>query len=179
MKFDNVLLTGLISLALLFPFACTDFDGAGGSANRIVMEKGKISPDDGDSFMYGDAAIRVLGMDTPEIKHEEHGFFEDQPFGREASAMAEKLFNEAQTVEYIPCSRDKYGRTLAHVFLDGELLAVKMIRLGLAYETVSFYGDNGYPELAEQILKAAREGPEPAFEPPYKWRKKQRKSPQK
>ncbi len=145
----------------------------------IPMDKEKIAFDDGDSFSYGEVPLRVLGMDTPEIRHDEHGFFEDQPFGREASAETRRIIEAASAVAYLPCGKDKYGRTLAHVFVDGELLSVKLIRLGLAYETVSFYGDNGYPELAALILKAAKEGKKPQFKEPYKWRKENRKEPKK
>jgi hypothetical protein len=63
------------------------------------------------------------------------------------------------------------------VFVDGDLLAVKLIREGLAYETVSHYGDNGYPKIGEAILRAAEETPAPPFEPPYLWRQEHRTEP--
>ena len=52
---------------------------------------------------------------------------------------------------------------------------VDMIREGLAYETVSHYGDNGFPTLAGQLLHAAEEAGEPPFQPPYIWRRENRK----
>ncbi|RPJ41501.1 MAG: hypothetical protein EHM19_11785, partial [Candidatus Latescibacterota bacterium] len=94
--------------------------------------------------------------------------------GREAAARTEELIRGAKRVTYLPDQNDRYGRLLAHVFIDGRLLAVDLIREGLAYETVSHYGDNGYPEIADAILKAAKNAPEPAFEPPYVWRQKHR-----
>jgi len=39
-----------------------------------------------------------------------------------------------------------------------------LIKEGLAYETISYYGDNGFPDLAEMILKAARNSKQPKFE---------------
>ena len=161
-------------LAVCLVAACLP-QPADGNAGLILIDKAKIRPDDGDSFSYGKIPIRVVGMDTPEITHEEHGFYEDQPFGREASRMTRDIMSSAERLEYIPCGEDQYGRTLAHVFVDGELLSVLLIRAGLAYETVSHYGDNGFPELAERILEAAGEGRKPEFEPPWKWRKKHRK----
>ncbi|MDD2731374.1 MAG: thermonuclease family protein, partial [Candidatus Portnoybacteria bacterium] len=71
--------------------------------------------------------------------------------------------------------KDRYGRTLAHVLLDGELLGAKLIKAGLAYESISHFGDNGMPEFALQILEAAKVAPKPSFEEPYKWRKKHQK----
>jgi len=158
-----------LSSGCLWQPAETEFAGS------LPMDKEKIRPDDGDSFSYGSTPIRVVGMDTPEIAHEEHGFYEDQPLGREASRVTREILEAAERVSFLPCGEDQYGRTLAIVFVDGELLSVKLIRLGLAYETVSHYGDNGYPELAARVLKAAEEGKKPEFEPPWKWRKAHRK----
>jgi hypothetical protein len=58
--------------------------------------------------------------------------------------------------------------------VDRELLACRLIRHALAYETVSHYGDSGYPDLAQRILDTSRTSPKPAFEPPYQWKKKHR-----
>jgi len=140
----------------------------------IEMDKTKIVLDDGDSFEYDSVGIRTLGMDTPEISHPEHGFLEDQEFGREAAAYTAKIFQEAKVISYIPDQPDRYGRTLAHVFVDGDLLSIKLIKAGLAYETVSHYGDNGFPELAERILKAAKESKVKDFMPPFQWRRENR-----
>lgn len=146
-----------------------------GQANLIRMNQQAIRPDDGDTFFYNDRAIRILGIDTPEIIHEAHGIYEDQPYGRKAANLTIQLLKEAKTVEYLPYRPDKYGRLLAHVFVDGELLAVHLLKAGLAYENVSYYGDNGYPYLAQRILKAAEESPHPRFEKPYLWRRKHQK----
>jgi len=147
----------------------------GKDANLIRMNRLDIRPDDGDTFFYKDLTIRILGIDAPEIIHEEHGIYEDQPYGRKAAQLTIQLLRKAKTVEYLPSQPDKYGRLLAHVFVDGELLSVHLIRGGLAYENVSFYGDNGFPDLAQRILKAAKESPRPAFENPYIWRRKHQK----
>jgi endonuclease YncB( thermonuclease family) len=145
--------------------------------NRVLMDKSLIRGDDGDSFHYDTLTIRVLGMDTPEITHEEHGFFEDQPYGREAFALTKEIFQKAERIEYVPHQNDKYGRLLAHVFVDGELLSEKLIRAGLAYETISHYGDNGFKDIAAHILEVAKNAPTPQFEPPWKWRRENRREP--
>jgi micrococcal nuclease len=142
------------------------------TVNRIRINAAAIRPDDGDTFFYQDLTIRVLGIDTPEIIHKEHGILEDQPYGRKAAAMTIDILRKAKTVEYLPSKHDKYGRLLAHVFVDGELLSVHLIKAGLAHETVSYYGDNGFPKIAEKILQAAHESPHPPFERPYKWRRR-------
>ncbi len=140
--------------------------------SRIRIDKSAIRPDDGDTFFYKDLTIRILGIDAPEIIHKEHGIFEDQPYGKKAAAMTIDILKKAKIIEYLPFQNDKYGRLLAHVFVDGELLSVYLINAGLAYETISYYGDNGFPRLAERILKAAKGSPRPLFEKPYKWRRR-------
>ena len=143
----------------------------------LVMDKSKIVLDDGDSFEYDGMGIRVLGMDTPEIAHPEHGFFIDQPYGREAAELTEKIINNCREISFVKYQEDRYGRMLAHVFIDGNLLSIMLIKAGLAYETVSFYGDNGFPELARRILEAAEKSEPKDFIPPHQWRRENRKTP--
>jgi endonuclease YncB( thermonuclease family) len=130
--------------------------------------------DDGDTFDYRGRPIRVLGIDTPEIAHPELGVHEDQPYGPAAAESTKAWISRAGTVEIVFDGRDIYNRTLAHVFIDGELLACRLIRHALAYETVSHYGDSGYPDLSQEILDTARSSPKPKFEPPYRWKQKHR-----
>ncbi len=165
----------LILPLFLFKNRGLNYCAGKGDKGKIVlinMDKSKIKPDDGDSFFYKDITIRILGIDTPEIIHKDHGIFEDQPYGRDAAAMTANTVAKAKIIEYIPFEDDKYGRLLAHIFVDGELLSVLLIKAGLAYETISYYGDNGFPDLAEKILEAVRESQRPKFEKPYKWRRK-------
>ncbi len=151
--------------------------GAATYRDAEVVDVAAIEFDDGDTFLYRDEAIRVLGIDTPEITEPHVGIFEDQPYGREAADSTHALIVRAHRVELAYDGRDIYNRRLAHVFVDGELLAVKLLGMGLAYENVSHFGDNGFPDLADQILRAAKDGPKPPFEPPHMWRKKhQRKT---
>ncbi|MBT3182278.1 MAG: hypothetical protein HN337_07220 [Deltaproteobacteria bacterium] len=143
--------------------------------NHFLCSKDQIKFDDGDSFSCGDEDIRILGIDTPEIIHKEHGIFIDQPYGREAKALTDKLLRDAKRVVIIRGGRGGYGRSLAHVLIDGELLAVNLIRAGLAHESISRYGDNGMPEFALEVTEAAKAAPKPKFEDPYVWRKKNQK----
>lgn len=145
--------------------------------DRIVLDKALIYVVDGDTLFYGrkdepKLNLRLAGADTPEIRHYGAGKFEDQEYGQKAKEYVRGVVRRAKTVEYLPCGTDHYGRTLAHVFVNGELLAVKLLRKGYAYETVSQYGDNGTPALAAAILEAARGGPAPPFEKPSLWRKR-------
>ncbi|OIO73355.1 MAG: hypothetical protein AUJ85_08150 [Elusimicrobia bacterium CG1_02_37_114] len=142
----------------------------------LEMDKNKIGFIDGDTFFYGNTSIRLLGVDTPEIISKEYGIYENQEMGPEAADFTRKEILKANLIQYIPYEKDEYGRLLAQVFVDGELLAVKLIKAGLAYETVSFYGDNGFKEFGRQILKTSKKSPTPKFENPYLWKKQHRKS---
>jgi endonuclease YncB( thermonuclease family) len=130
--------------------------------------------DDGDTFDWKGKPIRVLGIDTPEIAHPGQGTFEDQPGGVAAAESTQAWMSRARILEIVTDGRDMYDRRLAHVFVDGELLACRLLRHALAYETVSHYGDNGFPDLAQEILDTARSSPKPEFEPPYRWKQKHR-----
>lgn len=159
--------------SLMFVASCCH---TGGKAAKEKLDWYECDPkdivfDDGDSFACGKDDIRVLGVDTPEIIHEQHGIFEDQPMGREAAAFTSGLLKKAKRIAVIRGGKDHYGRSLAHVLIDGELLGVLLIRQGLAYETISTYGSSGFPEFALQIKEASVAMPRPQFEEPHRWRK--------
>lgn len=142
-----------------------------------ICPRNLIKYDDGDSFSCMKEPIRVLGIDTPEITHPSHGIYIDQPMGRKAAAFTKDLLNKARRIVIVRGGRDPYGRTLAHVLIDGELLGVKLIKAGLAYENISRYGDNGLAEYALQITEAWKISPKPPFNDPHMWRRKHQKKP--
>lgn len=167
----------VVYLAAAVAMGCGRESGAARASydDAVTIDVSGIEFDDGDTFMYRGEAIRVLGIDTPETEEPDVGIFEDQPYGRAAAESTRTLITRARRVEIVYDGRDIYDRRLAHVFVDGELLAEKILAMGLAYETVSHFGDNGFPDLADRILRAAEAGPKPPFEPPYRWRKKHQK----
>lgn len=152
--------------ATLVAFSLSDY-------NAIELEKSKIYVSDGDTIVYGTTTFRVLGIDAPEIAHEKYGKVEDQYLGEEAKAFAQKKVAQAKHVYVIPANTaDRYERPLAHIVVDDQLLATQLIKAGLAYETVSRFGDNGFPKLAEEIYNASQETAKPNCENPFFWRKK-------
>ncbi len=145
------------------------------SPKSYICQKEQIKFDDGDSFFCGNTYIRCLGFDTPEVIHYEHGISINQPFGPEAKNYTNQLLNEAMNIRIFEMGKDEYDRPLAHVLVDGELLGIKLIQGRLAYETISVYGPQSFPEFAIQITdayaKATSEEPLP-FENPHDWREK-------
>jgi hypothetical protein len=69
---------------------------------------------------------------------------------------------------------DPYGRSLGYLFLDGKNYSALVVSAGLAAESVSFYGDNGLPEPAQEVLDASKKAPPLPFEPPHEFRRRMR-----
>ena len=150
------------------------------SLERVPVDPALIEVGDGDTVVidWGDGdteRVRILGIDTPEVAHHSMGWYDDQPYGRQATAFAEGVFAAAETVELLRAAEtDGYGRTLGYLFVNGRNYSVLVIRAGYAVETVGHYGDNGLPEEADEVLSAWREVPPVPFEAPYKFRRRMR-----
>ncbi len=147
---------------------------------RVKVDPATVQVDDGDSIVIkwpgGDEEIiRILGIDTPETRHVEHNIPIDQPFGKEARAFAFGSFATATEVQLLRCKTlDPYGRTLGYLFVNGKNYSILVVKARLAAESVSIYGDNGFPEIAAEMTAAAKQaGPLP-FEPPGAYRTRMR-----
>ena len=97
-----------------------------------------------------DVAIRLIGIDTPEVE----GTFTDREcFGVVASRSAHELFDGAVVqLEFDVERLDRFGRTLAYVWLDGELANERLVRDGFA--TVSTFPPN--VRYVDRFLEAER-----------------------
>jgi endonuclease YncB( thermonuclease family) len=147
---------------------------------RVPVDPVRIRVDDGDTVVVRWSAndletVRILGIDTPETRHLEHDIPYAQSFGPEARAFARGAFAAATTVELLRSrTLDPYGRTLGYLFVNGRNYSTLVVRARLAAESVSFYGDNGLPREAAEVLAAAKSaGPLP-FEPPHAFRARMR-----
>ena len=100
----------------------------GCNSDSIKMDKKFIKFDDGDTISYKNIPIRILGIDTPEIIHKEHGIFENQEMGKIAAEFTKNALLKAKIIKYFPSTKDKYNRLLAHILIDDELLAAKLIK---------------------------------------------------
>jgi endonuclease YncB( thermonuclease family) len=119
--------------------------------------------------------VRILGIDSPETRHDEHKIPFDQSFGLEARAFAQGAFATATKVELIrSATLDPYGRTLGYFRVNDKNYSVLIVKAKLAEETVTFYGDNGLPQLAAEVLAAAKSAGSMPFEPPHIYRKRMR-----
>lgn len=132
---------------------------------------------DGDTINVNGKTLRFLGVDTPEVQGE--NFIKNQYLGKEASLFTKKQILSAKSLYYVEFKKDRYDRSLAFVFVDDELLPIKIIKAGLGYETVSFYKNN-YDEADKsefenwdnKIKSVADDVGDLNFQNPFYWRHK-------
>jgi len=170
----------LVLLLVATQVVADDSSPSRSSLERVPVDPALIDVGDGDTVVIrwseeDSERVRILGIDTPEVAHHSMGWYDDQPYGPEATAFAEGVFAMAESVELLRAAEpDGYGRTLGYLFVNGRNYSVLAVTAGYAVETVSHYGDNGLPEASEAVLAASREvGPVP-FEAPYLFRRRMR-----
>lgn len=98
--------------------------------------------------------VRLIGVDTPETVHPSEPV---ECFGPEASSFtSSRLSGERVRLEFDVERTDRYGRTLAYVWLDDKLFNRMLVRQGFAQ--VSIYPPNvKYVERFTAAQRAARE----------------------
>ena len=93
---------------------------------------------DGDTIIVeGVGRVRLIGVDTPETVHPNRPV---EFFGKEASAFAKRLLEGKRVrLEYDQERQDRYGRTLAYVYLaDGTFVNAEIIRRGYGHAYTRF-----------------------------------------
>lgn len=147
---------------------------------RVAVPIEAIVVDDGDTVNVRWSAddveiVRILGIDTPETRHLAHDIPYSQPFGMEARAFARGVFAATDKIELLRAATlDPFGRTLGYVFVDGKNFSVLIVKARLAAESVSHYGDNGFPAEAAEVAAAAKAAGALPFEPPWHYRARMR-----
>ena len=96
----------------------------GGETNCVV---------DGDTFWIGGEKVRIAGIDAPETHPSRCD--EEARLGEEATEKLRALLNSgAVTMTHIDRDRDKYGRLLRNVAVNGADVGEAMISAGVARE---------------------------------------------
>ena len=149
-------------------------------STRVAVPPAVLQVDDGDTVAIrwngkDEEIVRILGIDSPETRHVEHNLPYGQPFGEEARAFALGAFAAAGRIELLRAATvDPFDRTLGYLFLDGRNYSPMIVRARLAAESITQFGDNGFPKEAAEVMEAARaQGPLP-FEPPHVFRARMR-----
>ena len=113
---------------------------------------------DGDTIIVrGIGSVRLIGVDTPETVDPRRPV---EFFGREASAFTTRMLEGRPVrLEYDRERTDRYGRTLAYVYLlDGTLANAEIIRQGFghAYTRFPFRYLDRFRALEREARNAAR-----------------------
>lgn len=118
------------------------------SAQTELKGKEKVHVDrvvDGDTFVAKKSngeqiKVRLIGVDTPETVKPNTPV---QPYGKEASNYSKQHLNNKDVyLEYDKEKEDRYGRTLAYVWLDkNTMYNEELVKKGLARE--KYFSPNG------------------------------------
>lgn len=90
---------------------------------------------DGDTFkiMFNgkEESVRLIGVDTPESVNPDKS--KNNEYGKIASDFTKSyLENKEVSLEFDVQERDKYGRLLAYVYIDGEMFNKVLLQEGYA-----------------------------------------------
>ena len=135
---------------------------------KIEINKNKIKLVDGDSFFYDNKEYRLLGFDAPEARQE---------FGITSENYLKSIITNADKVYISVAEYDIYSRILAHLFINDTPVAYYMILSRMGIQTITKYGDNGFPIIAENILILARRQGRLPFLDPSVYRKRAKENP--
>lgn len=140
--------------AILIFFLCVSFV----KAEEIEVKFSDCVDGDTAKFIYNnkEKTARFLAIDTPETVHPTK---KDEKWGKEASDFTCKKIKEAKEIilEFDKESdrKDKYGRYLVWVFVDGKLLQEELVKNGLA-EVAYLYGDYKYVDNLKNVEESAK-----------------------
>lgn len=119
-----------------------------------------ISVIDGDTIkvLYNgqEETVRYLLIDTPETHHQE---LATQPFGEEATLANKTILKSSELeIEFDEGRRlDDYGRLLAYVYADGEIVQKQLLEEGLARVAYVFPPNTRYLGEFERSERKAQE----------------------
>lgn len=146
------------------------------STHAEVLTGQVVSIADGDTITILDSSrqqhkIRLAGIDAPEKK---------QAFGkRSRQSLATMIFSKTVSVEWN--KRDRYGRTVGKIMINGVDANLAQVKAGMAwwyekYRKEQSPADQRLYAEAEQHAKTARVGlwRDPVPVAPWEWRSAQR-----
>jgi micrococcal nuclease len=146
-------LTALLWTAVCLFGACESQRAIGAEEYPVVRVA------DGDTLVLDidgtEEHVRLIGVDTPESVHPDKE--RNVPYGAVASDFTKKLLEgKAVTLEMDAQERDKYGRLLAYVYLDGKMLNQTLLSEGHA-KLATFPPNVRYVDEFTELQEKARE----------------------
>lgn len=131
----------------------------------VTLDKDSIRVVDGDTIKYKDNYYRFIGLDAPELK---------QNYGTNVKAYVINKISSSSNVSMLIGSYDAFGRILCHLFIDNIPLAYSMMKDKQAKETIMKYGDNGFINIASNIVYLSKFQGRRPFTDPAKFRSENR-----
>jgi micrococcal nuclease len=128
----------LVTASVLASVACAGAGTGGSGPDDPSADRGPsvavTDVVDGDTIRVAldgaDVTVRLIGIDTPE---REGPYTDEECFGRAASRYtAEALDGRRVVLEFDVEATDRFGRTLAYVWLDGAMFNEAILRDGYA-----------------------------------------------
>ena len=114
---------------------------------------------DGDTVELGDGQlVRYIGIDTPELRRRVGGRWVEapEPFAREAMEANRALVEGKRVqLEYDVRTYDRYGRLLAYVYVDGQMVNEALLQDGDA-QLLTIPPDVRYTERFRRAAADAR-----------------------
>ena len=103
---------------------------------------------DGDTVQLGDGRkVRLIGINTPELGREDQ---KEEPLAQEATVVLSRWQNKSVRLQVGKDARDRYGRTLGHLFSgEGENLTASLLAEGLGFP-VAFPPNTAYADCYRQ-----------------------------
>jgi endonuclease YncB( thermonuclease family) len=138
----------MVSLILIFiSFSCS----RQGQITRVI---------DGDTFIFNyHTRVRMANIDAPELS---------QPFGQEAKQFLKQY--EGQRCTLKTQGKDKYGRTLAVVYINGKNINLLTVIRGFSWKFMTYKKEYFQAQESARSQKLGLWA-QPAIEP-YLWRKR-------
>ncbi|MCX7991826.1 MAG: thermonuclease family protein [Proteobacteria bacterium] len=116
---------------------------------------------DGDTILLKDGRyIRLIGIDTPEIRKKINGKWVEvyEPYGRQAFEFTNRLLlGKKINIEYDNEIRDSYNRDLCYVFANGILVNEAVMREGLAFPYLKNKSLRYYERLKNAFIQSVKE----------------------
>ena len=146
-----------------------------GQPNAESTLRGRVvSVHDGDTItvLVGQSSIKVrlFGIDAPELG--------GQPFGQAAKqALSERVFGRDVVIQVE--GRDRYGRAIGRVFVDGRLVNAELVGAGMAWWYEQYAKDESNLKQLQEQARAEHMGlwNDPAPVAPWIWRKENARAP--
>ena len=154
----------------IITFICLAAGPGIADAKPAAWEGKVVSVADGDTItvLRGKEQVRIRldGVDTPEKR---------QAFGQKAKKFTAGMV-AGKVVKVVPVTLDRYGRTVARVYLGKASLNEALVRAGFAWWYRKYAKDNKVLPKLEAAARKAGKGlwKDPKPTPPWDWRHQQR-----